>query len=103
MRLSAALGRPVDIPEPAYRRCAFQYFLTASMNASVLRSLNGTEQLSRRPGIHHIEVLRQAGDRLDWRRGTLGYLAIVYGSATDHAGVLDLIATIDDTLVTEVA
>lgn len=103
LRLAAALGRPVDLPEPAYRRCAFQYFLTAPMNASVLRRLDGVEQLSRRPGIHHIEVFRQAGDRLDWRRGTLGYLGIVYGSAPDHAGVLDLIATIDDTLVTDVA
>jgi biotin carboxylase len=103
LRLAAALGRPVDIPEPAYRRCAFQYFLTAPMNAGMLRRLDGVEQLSRRPGIHHVEVFRRPGDVLDWRRGTLGYLGIVYGSATDHAGVLDLIAAIENTLIAEVA
>ncbi|WP_169789822.1 ATP-grasp domain-containing protein [Actinoplanes subtropicus] len=103
LSLSACLGHPVYVPEPVYRRCAFQYFLTAPMDAGVLRRLDGVEQLSRRPGIQHVEVFRQAGDRLDWRRGTLGYLGIVYGSATDHAGVLNLIATIDETLATEVA
>jgi biotin carboxylase len=103
LALCAALSHLVDVPEPAYGRCAFQYFLTAAMDASELRRLDGIERLSRRPGIHHVEVFRRAGDRLDWRRGTLDCLGIVYGSATDHAGVLDLITAIDDTLVTDVA
>lgn len=103
LALAAALGRPAEVPEPGYQRCAFQYFLTAPMDASVLRRLDGVDRLSRRPGIHHVEVFRQAGDRLDWRRGTLGYLGIVYGSAGDHDGVRELVAMIDDILVAEVA
>jgi len=103
MALAAALDRPVDIPEPEYRRCAFQYFLTAPMEANVLRRLDGVERLSRQSGIHHVEMLRRVGDRLDWRRGTLEYLGIVYGSAIDHDSVLDLIAMIDDVLMVEFA
>jgi biotin carboxylase len=103
LALAAALGLATGVPEPAYRGCAFQYFLTAPMGAGVLRRVDGVEQLSRRPGIHHVEMFRRAGDTLDWRRGTLGYLGIVYGSAADHDGVLDLVTMIDEVLVVEVA
>jgi len=98
LALAAAAGRSVDIPEHDYRRCAFQYFLTAPMEATALRRLDGVERLSRQAGIRHVEVFRRAGDRLDWRQGTLGYLGIVHGSAADHDEVLRLLAMIDRTL-----
>jgi predicted ATP-grasp superfamily ATP-dependent carboligase len=98
LALAAAAGLGADIPRHGYRRCAFQYFLTAPMEATALRRLDGVERLHRRAGIQHVEVFRRAGDRLDWRRGTLGYLGIVHGSAADHDEVLRLIAMIDHTL-----
>jgi predicted ATP-grasp superfamily ATP-dependent carboligase len=98
LALAAALGRGADIPELGYRRYAFQYFLTAPMEATALRRLDGVDRLPRQRGIQHVEVFRRPGDRLDWRRGTLGYLGIVHGSAADHEEVLALIALIDHIL-----
>jgi biotin carboxylase len=93
LALAAAIGRDLEVPAPAYRRHAFQYFLTAPMEATVLRGLDGVGELARQRGIGHVEVFRRAGDRLDWRRGTLDYLGIVHGWAADHDGVLGLIDT----------
>jgi len=100
--LAAALGHGEDVPELGYRQHAFQYFLTAAMEATTLRRLDGVDRLSRVPGIRYVEVFRKAGDRLDWRLGTLGYLGIVHGSAADHDGVLALVAIVDDLLTVEV-
>lgn len=99
--LAAALGEAVDVAADGYRRHAFQYFLTAPMRATVLRRLDGVDRLSRVPGIQHVEVFRHAGDRLDWRLGTLDYLGIVHGSADDHDGVRALVARIEDLLTIE--
>jgi hypothetical protein len=82
MALSASLGQLPDIPEPAYRRHAFQYFLLPPMHATTLTRLTGAEELQRIPGIHLVEMFKRPGDPLDWRQGTLSYVGIVHGSAT---------------------
>jgi len=96
--LTAALGQATDIPPAAYRRHAFQYFITPPMNAVALQRLDGVDELGRQRGIHLVEIFKQAGQRLDWRDGTLAYLGIVYGSAGDHQGILRLVDMVNQTL-----
>jgi predicted ATP-grasp superfamily ATP-dependent carboligase len=99
--LAAALGRAADVPPAAYRRYAFQYFITPPMPAAVLRRLDGVAELSAHRGIQLVETFKRAGERLDWRDGTLTYLGIVHGSAHDHEGVLGLVDLVDRTLEIE--
>ena len=97
--LATALGQRVEIAEPRYRRHTFAYFLTPPMDRRRLSRLDGVDQLSALPGIHTVELTKQVGDPIDWHDGTLAYLGIVHGSAADHDDVLDLVATIERTLL----
>jgi predicted ATP-grasp superfamily ATP-dependent carboligase len=99
--LAAALGRAADVPPAAYRRYAFQYFITPPMPAVVLRRLDGVAELSAHPGIQLVETFKRVGERLNWRDGTLAYLGIVHGSAQDHEGVLGLVDLVGRTLLAE--
>jgi biotin carboxylase len=99
--LTTALGRATDIPAAAYRRHAFQYFLTPPMNAVALRRLDGADELGRQAGIHLVEIFAQPGQHLDWRDGTLAYVGIVHGSARDHQGILRLVDRVRHTLKIE--
>jgi hypothetical protein len=99
--LLCALGRPAEPPPEGYRRHAFQYFLTPPVEAVALRRLDGADALTRGRGIHLVETVKQPGDPLDWRDGTLTYVGIVHGSGTDHADVLRLVDHIEHTLRVE--
>jgi predicted ATP-grasp superfamily ATP-dependent carboligase len=99
--LAAALGCAAEVPPAAYRRHAFQYFVTPPMPAVVLRGLDGVAELGAHQGIQLVETFKGVGERLDWRDGTLAYLAIVHGSAHDHEGVLGLVELVDRTLEIE--
>ncbi|WP_127509505.1 ATP-grasp domain-containing protein [Actinoplanes solisilvae] len=99
--LAAALGRAADVPPAAYRRHAFQYFITPPMPAVALRRLDGAAELGAHRGIQIVETFKRVGERLDWRHGTLTYLGIVHGVAHDHAGVLRLVDLVDRTLQIE--
>jgi hypothetical protein len=96
--LAAALGDAAEVPTAAYRKHAFQYFITPPMRAAVLRRLDGVPELSGHRGIQLVETFKRVGERLDWRAGTLTYLGIVYGSAQDHEGVARLVDLVDRTL-----
>ncbi|HEV7961381.1 MAG TPA: ATP-grasp domain-containing protein [Actinoplanes sp.] len=96
--LAAALGGAADVPPATYRKYAFQYFITPPMRATVLRRLDGVAELSGHRGIQLVETFKRVGERLDWRDGTLAYLAIVYGSARDHEGVARLVDLVHRTL-----
>ncbi|GLZ00182.1 ATP-grasp domain-containing protein [Actinoplanes sp. NBRC 103695] len=97
--LTIALGRPCAPPPPtAYRRHVFQYFLTPPMDAVALRRLDGLDELGRVTGIRLVEIFAEPGAALDWRQGTLTYLGIVHGSASDHHEVRRLVDLVDRTL-----
>ncbi|MDY7086107.1 MAG: ATP-grasp domain-containing protein [Actinomycetota bacterium] len=96
--LTVALGRPCAPPSTAYRRHAFQYFLTPPMDAVALRRLEGLEELGQAAGIRLVEIFAEPGAALDWRRGTLAYLGIVHGSALAHREVQRLVDLIRSTL-----
>ena len=93
--LAAALGVATEPPPDAYRRHAFQYFLTPPMRATALRRLDGVAELGAHRGIQLVETFKRVGERLDWRDGTLTYLGIVHGSAPDHDGVASLVALVE--------
>jgi hypothetical protein len=95
--ITAALGRPCAPPATAASRCAFQYFVTPPMDAVGLNDLGGLETLAQRRGLT-VEPVASVGDRLDWRRGTLTYVAILHGSGQDHEDVLRQVDDIDRTL-----
>jgi biotin carboxylase len=96
--LLAALGRPCPVPPAVYRRLAFQYFITPPMDAVALRRLDGVEELLHRPGIQTVERFCGPGDPLDWRRGTLTYLGIVHGTASDHEDLGRVLRAVRTTL-----
>lgn len=100
--LAAALGHGTEVGRPHYRRHTFQYFLTPPMDAGTVRRFDGVDELNRRRGIT-VEQLKKVGDVVDWRHGTLTYIGIVHGSASDHAEVLRLIGLIRQTLRIEYA
>jgi len=100
--LGAALGRAADVPQAGYRRHTFQYFLTPPMNALRLRRFDGTGELARVRGLN-LEILKNVGDAVDWRHGTLTYVGIVHGSGRDHHEVLRLIELINRTMRIEYA
>lgn len=100
--LGAALGRPSEPPAAGPpRRHAFQYFLTPPMDAVELRRFDGAEDLLRHRGIHLVEAVKAVGQSLDWRQGTLAYIAIVHGSGTDHDDVRRLVELAERTLAVE--
>jgi predicted ATP-grasp superfamily ATP-dependent carboligase len=99
--LAAALGRADDVPPAIYRRHAFQYFITPPMQAVAVRGLAGVDELGGHRGIQLVEIFKRAGERLDWRNGTLAYLGIVHGSARDHSDIVRLVDLIERTLEIE--
>ncbi|GAA0926354.1 ATP-grasp domain-containing protein [Virgisporangium aurantiacum] len=99
--LQAALGRPCTEPPAGYRRHAFQYFVTPPMAAERLRRIDGIDELLQHRGVHLVEAVKEPGTRVDWRDGTLAYVAIVHGSGADHGEVLDLVETIRRTIRVE--
>lgn len=99
--LQAALGRACDPPPDGHRRHAFQYFVTPPVHATALRRLDGGEELAGHRGIHLVETVKTPGQRIDWRQGTLAYVAIVHGSGAGHDDVRRLVDLIDRTLTPE--
>jgi hypothetical protein len=99
--LGAALGQPGDSPPEGYRRCAFQYFITPPVHATALRRLDGGSELVRHRGIHLVEAVKTPGEQIDWREGTLAYVAIVHGSGASHDDVANLVDLINRTLRVE--
>lgn len=96
--LQAALGQPCTEIPAGYRRHAFQYFVTPPMNAVRLRHVDGIDELLQHRGIHLVESVKTPGQSVDWRDGTLAYVAIVHGSGGDHDEVLRLVEIIRSTL-----
>lgn len=96
--LRTVLGRPPQIPPLTHRRCAYHYFLAPPHQARRLVRLDGAEEVERLPGVARFEHQAQAGDALHWRRGTRNHIGVICGTAADHAELLRVLATIDDTV-----
>ncbi|MEU6463728.1 hypothetical protein [Streptomyces sp. NPDC046976] len=92
--LRLALGLPVTDPDPARLhgdRVTFQYLLvppTGPLRPGPPALLDGLGKL---PGVDLVDVSPPADWHTDWRRGTIGAIDAVYGSAADHTELRSLI------------
>lgn len=104
--LRLALGLPVTAPEPpapgpAAGAVAFQYLLIPPAGPVRPGPLSLIETLEEIPGIDLVDVSAPKepgrGDADgSWRRGTLGAIGVVYGTAPDHAQLAGLLRLLEE-------
>lgn len=93
----AALGAPPPLSAPT-DGVAYNFYVMPPAGAARLLGVDGVDQVSRLPGVDHVELHRGIGEALDWHEGSLGYVATVGGYAADHAAVFATHAAVLDTL-----
>jgi biotin carboxylase len=101
LALENALGMEPPVPARVDRpagKIAFQRFYPPPVWAGTVAAVTGVKHARAIPGVARVEIVRQPGAPVDWRQGTLGFAAIVYGAAADHTALHETIATLDDTL-----
>ncbi|MFH8338383.1 acetyl-CoA carboxylase biotin carboxylase subunit family protein [Streptomyces sp. AM6-12] len=97
--LRLALGLPVTEPAPARLhgdRVTFQYLLfppTGPLRPGPPSLLDGLGDL---PGVDLADLRPPAEWHTDWRRGTLGAIGTLYGSAADHTELRALLGRIGE-------
>ncbi|MDV9178261.1 ATP-grasp domain-containing protein [Streptomyces sp. W16] len=99
--LRLALGLPVTVPEPSLPGrgpdpVAFQYMLIPPADPVTPGPLSLVETLEELPGVDLVEVSAPDGRHGDWRRGTLGAIGVVYGTAPDHTQLRYLLGLLRD-------
>lgn len=100
MRL--ALRAPGADPEPlSCDRVAYCMTVQPPVTATRLLSLAGLDEVAKIPGVARVVPSRRAGDTLDWRRGTINQLFIVYGTTTDHAELAGVRQLVDAVITAE--
>lgn len=83
-----ALGEPV----PALGASAgvvYSLFLQPPTWASKLTAVEGLAEAAAVPGVRRISLNREPPVAVNWRNGSLGYLASVVGVASDHAELVE--------------
>ncbi|MEU6664781.1 ATP-grasp domain-containing protein [Streptomyces sp. NPDC046727] len=90
--LEVALGKPVSVNDVTFDRFTYQRFVIPPAGSHTVVSLDPLQTLSEISGVQRVEVRTQVGEKLDWRDGTQGMLAIVYGSASCPEEVLAFIS-----------
>ena len=87
--MRAALGlAPGVAPLPVCQGVAWRFFFQPPTSARRLESIEGLDELRRRPGIDSVYLHHPPGTEIDARDGTRAYLFAVVGLADDHAGVV---------------
>jgi biotin carboxylase len=83
MRL--ALGERIALDGPA--RCdqiAYRYYYEPPMSATKVLGISGLSVLGDLPGVRQIDVHKEVGDSLDWRKGSLDKIFQVTGTVTSY-------------------
>ncbi|MFF5667104.1 acetyl-CoA carboxylase biotin carboxylase subunit family protein [Streptomyces griseofuscus] len=99
--LRLALGLPVTDPDPARLhgdRVTFQYLLVPPAGPLRPGPPALLDDLGDLPGVDLVDVSPPADWHTDWRRGTLGAIGTVYGSAADHTELRALIGQLAERL-----
>ncbi|MEU5798230.1 ATP-grasp domain-containing protein [Streptomyces sp. NPDC047813] len=97
--LRLALGLPVTAPDPARLhgdRVTFQYLLLPPTGPLRPGPRSLLDDLGDLPGVDLVDVSPPADWHIDWRRGTIGAIGTVYGSAADHTELRALISQLTD-------
>jgi len=87
LAVDVALGRPLTAePEAAAAHAGpflYECFLQAPTSATRFGGLRGLEAVAALDGVSDVFANRSAGDELDWRAGSQGYLLRVSGTSPD--------------------
>ncbi|MFE9976656.1 acetyl-CoA carboxylase biotin carboxylase subunit family protein [Streptomyces hirsutus] len=85
------------LPDTPYS-IAFLYASVPPIGATRLLSVQGTDELQRKPEISRVILHQKDGTELDWRRGQLSNTYVCYGSVATHDELARVIAGIGDTV-----
>jgi biotin carboxylase len=99
--LRAALCLEPELPRPACREVAFQYYLTPPADATRLVAIDGVDAVRAMDEVRQVAVTAAPGTEVGWRRGTMGMLGVVHGAAPDHTAVRAAIKSIREKLVAQ--
>ncbi len=84
MRL--ALGEHVVIEGPVHcDRIAYRFYREPPQSATRVLGITGLRELGQRPGVLQIDVHKEVGDSVDWRKGSLDKVFQVTGTVGDYA------------------
>ncbi len=94
--LRVAVGRPLPTARPAEigDRIAYQYFHLVPAWAEQVTRLDGGADVLALPGVQDIFLNLRPGDAVDWREGSETFCCSVRGTASDHAELAGLPATV---------
>lgn len=99
--LRNALGEPPSFEDVECSAVAFTYLVSPPLDAVALHDVRGIEDVAKLPGIVSATVETPPGEKVDWRWGTECHAALVCGRAETHAGVLQLLGRVQQTLDVE--
>ncbi len=63
----------------------YRYYGEPDIRAERAVSIHGLEALRKFPGVLRVDVHKEAGDRVDWRNGSVEKVFQVTGAVADHA------------------
>jgi len=80
-----ALGEHVVVGDSASSdRISYRYISEPPTTARRISMISGLNELRERDGVHAIDVLKEVGDPVDWRNGSLDRVFHVTGTAADY-------------------
>ena len=98
----AALGMPLDLPaEISCSQSAYVLVSHAPVNALAVRETRGTQDVAKLPGVRGVFLNREAGESVDWREGTDGFVWMVEGTAPDDVSLHDIVLQIKETITVD--
>jgi len=84
MRLALGEHVVVDGPVPC-ERIAYRFYREPPLTATKVLGITGLDHLGELPGIQQIDVQKEAGDPVDWRKGSFDRVFQVTGTVSDYA------------------
>ena len=102
--VQAAIGiEPPDAIELRSDAVAYQLFVQPPVTARRLVRLDGLDEISALPGVEQLSPRHRAGDEVNWRQGSGGFVLSVRGSVADHDALRRMRTRILELLVVEYA
>lgn len=98
----AALGMPLNLPaEISCSQSAYVLVSHAPVNAQAVGETRGMQEVVTLPGVRGVFLNKDAGESVDWREGTDGFVWMVEGTAPNATALHDIVSQIKDTLTVD--